>query len=82
MREEFDDNPENPNPYEEPRVRKSIVIYPAFQSLTRHTDVTLSKLKKALATEEVAQFSEGQIPPHDITPSGFLRMAVDIEERQ
>ena len=47
-----------------------------------HTDVTLSKLKQALATEEAMQLSEGQKLPHDITPSGFLHMAIDIEERQ
>lgn len=60
----------------------STVIYSAWLRLTQHTDVTLSKLKRALATEEAAQLSEGQKLPHDITPSGFLRMAINIEERQ
>ena len=82
MRDDFDKDPKQPNPYDEPRVRKLITVCFVWPMLTRPPDVTLSKLKRVLAAEEVAQLNEGQEPPHDITPSGFVRMAIDIEERQ
>lgn len=51
-------------------------------SVDSAADVTLSKLKRALTTEEAVKFGEGQKPPHAVTPSGFIRMAIEIEERQ
>ena len=82
MREDFDGDSTKPNPYEEPRVRESNIVSIIELQLTPRIDVTLGKLKRVLALEEVAQFSDGRKPPHEVTPSGFLRMAIDIEERQ
>ena len=82
MREDFDKDPSKPNPYEELRVCKLGVVYSIWIKFNRHTDVTLSKLKCVLAAEEAMKFSEGQKPPHDVTPSGFFHMAIDIKERQ
>jgi hypothetical protein len=82
MREDFDKNSEKPNPYVEPRVRKWIPVYSICWRLTQGIDITLSNLKQVLAAEEAKSLTKGQKPPHDISPSGFLRMAIDIEDRQ
>jgi hypothetical protein len=57
------------------------MLFPLWR-LIPYADVTLSKLKLVLATEEATLLANGRKPPHDITPSGFLRLAIDIEERQ
>ena len=82
MREDFDSDPKKPNPYVEPRIRKWFLTSFTHWMLTQFTDITLSKLKQVLAAEEAVQITKGQKPPHDVTPSGFLRMAIDIEDRQ
>lgn len=82
MREDFNTDPKKPNLYVEPRVRKSVFVYFTCPRLTRCTEVTLTRLKQVLATEEASQLSRGQKLPRGVTPSGFFRMAIDIEERQ
>lgn len=48
-------------------------------TLTNNPDVTLNQLKRMLASEET---KAGMNYPHSATPSSFIQMAIDIEERQ
>ena len=82
MREDFDSNPKRPNLYVEPRICKWFLTSFTCWMLTQFTDITLSKLKQVLAAEEAVQITKRQKPLHDITPSGFLCMPIDIEDRQ
>ena len=82
MCDDFDRDMTNPNPYVEPRACKSNMVYFIWLRSILQADVALAKLKSVLAAEEVVQFNDGQKPPHEVTPSGFLRMAINIKEQQ
>jgi hypothetical protein len=80
MRELFDLDQTNPNPYEEVDNRTSI-FYNVSICADEGPDVTLAQLKLELLKEDAKQLAGGT-PTNKVSAGTFIRKAIEIEDRR
>jgi len=82
MREAFDRNRNEPNPYKEPETCKSPrLVVRLFPGLILAV-VTMRSLRQQLNEDETRQQLQGHTPLHAVSSSAFLECAIQIEEQQ
>jgi hypothetical protein len=81
MRQDFDQDPTKPNPYEEPESCESSRTSATFPVLI-FTVVTMKSLRRQLDQDEESESREGRTHPHTVTASTFIGSAIQIEEQQ
>lgn len=79
---EFKNDPKKPNPFEEPETGTTTIPSHRRLSHDERTAVSVTSLRRVLLEEESDARKRGSIQLHDITAAGFLRRALDIEEKQ
>lgn len=76
--------PQEPKPIqgaEEPYV--PCFVYVSMLILTSAvSDVTMNQLKRDIEKEEAKQIESGQSPLYKVSPAGFFRIAIEIEDQQ
>ena len=80
MRDKFDLDQSNPNPYVEVDNCKSLFYINIF-SPNQSSDVTMAQLKLELLKEEARDFV-GPGPPPKVSPGAFFKKVIEIESRQ
>ena len=79
IRDAFDLNDSEPNPYEEVDNR-TYFFRDASVLIDGFIDVTMAQLKLELLKEEAKELSEGPLP-QKVLAGAFLRKAIEIEDR-
>ena len=71
-----------PNPFEEPDPSTSIRIVFATLKTNQSAGDLLDRLKRQLTQEDLEQKGSGVSFPHEVTPTGFLQLALKVESAQ
>ena len=82
VRQEFDQDPSRPNPYEEPETCMYLGLRLPGSYAYHFTVVTVETLRCQLDEDNESDTCQGHAPLHTMTPSTFIWTAIKIEEQQ
>ena len=82
MVEDWEADPQKPNPYEEPEACGSYLYNISITTLMSSVALNVAKVWLELAKEEAADAAQGIECGHDLTPSKFLIQGLELEEHQ
>ena len=70
-----------PDPYEEIEIRMCVITFLIVYS-NIVTDTSMKEIRLKLAKEDTEDIKSGAIISHEITPSMFLNLGLELEEQQ
>lgn len=82
VRQEFDQDPSKPNPYQEPETCMFPGPLLTDPVLIFSTVVTVESLRRQLDNDNESDSHRGHTPPHTMTPGTLIWTAIQIEEQQ